>query len=95
MLESKENAIEFLYGSKRATGTFCSPKFVNKLKKLAEDKPDECQIVAENPDGSIVAHFPVKWVKINVGSKGRKFTEEEKIAAAERLAIYRERRMSK
>lgn len=84
MLESKENAIEFLYGDKQATGTFCSPKFVNRLKKLAENNPDECKIVAENEDGSIVAHFPVKWVKVSPPRK-RDMTEEEKDALRERF----------
>lgn len=84
MLESKENAIEFLYGDKQATGTFCSPKFVNRLKKLAENNPDECKIVAENEDGSIVAHFPVKWVRVSPPRK-IDMTEEEKDALRERF----------
>ena len=84
MLESKENAIEFLYGDKQATGTFCSPKFVNRLKKLAENNPDECKVVAENEDGSIVAHFPVKWVRVSPPRK-IDMTEEEKDALRERF----------
>ena len=84
MLESKENAIEFLYGDKEATCTFCSPRFVNKARKLAEKFPDECQIVAENPDGSVVIHCPVKYIKLSRNA-GREMTEEEKAANSERF----------
>ena len=75
MLESKENAIEFLYGDKTATCTFCSPKYVNKIKKLVKDRSEECKIVAENEDGSIVAHIPVKWIKIQAS---RILSEEQR-----------------
>lgn len=91
MLESKENAIEFLYGDKEATVTFCSPRYVSKIKKLAEERPDECKIVVENKDGSIVAHVPVKWVKISPIRAARPMTEEQKEALTERLRKAREK----
>ena len=77
-----ENVIEYLRGQKTATATFCSQsKLGNKVKRLAEERPEECQVMAENPDGSIVAHFPVKWIKISVP---RQFSEEQKAEMAER-----------
>ena len=92
MLESKENAIEFLYGDKTATCTFCSPKFVNKIKKYSENRED-CKIVAENKDGSIVCHVPVKWIKVSPPRQvNREYTEEEKLEVAKRLKEYRERK---
>ena len=84
MLESKENAIEFLYGDKQATATFCSPRHINRVKKLAEQFPDECQVVVENPDSSIVAHFPVRWIRIQRPNESE-MTEEQKNAARERM----------
>ena len=84
MLESRENAIEFLYGDKQATATFCSPRHINRVKKLAEQFPDECQIVAENQDSSIVAHFPVKWIRIQRPNQ-RDLTEEERAEIRERF----------
>lgn len=61
----QENVIEFVRGSQVATANFCVGRLASRVKKLAEERPDECQIVHENKDGSVVAHFPVKWVKIN------------------------------
>ena len=84
MLESRENAIEFLYGDKMATATFCSPRHINRVKKLAEQFPDECQIVVENSDSSIVAHFPVKWIRIQKPNQ-RDLTEEERAEIRERF----------
>lgn len=81
-----ENVIEFLRDSKTATVTFCQGRYVSKIKKLAEEYPEDVQITYENPDGSIVAHVPTKWVKV---SAPRKMSEEQKEMFAERLAQYR------
>ena len=60
-----ENVIEFLLNEKRATVTFSQGRFKSRIRKLAEEHPEDCQIVAENRDGSICAHVPVDWVKIS------------------------------
>lgn len=88
MTWDNENAIEFLRDQKIATGTFCQGRYVSKIKKLAEERPDECQITDENPDGSIVAHFPVSWVKI-APPREVNLTEEQKTVLAERLRSAR------
>ena len=81
-----ENVIEFFRNQEKATVTFCQPRFVGKVKELAEEYPEDVQITYENPDGSIVAHVPTKWIKI---SAPRKMTEEQREKCAERLAQYR------
>ena len=60
-----ENGIEFLKDSDRATVSFSQGRYISKIKRLATEHPEECQIVVENTDGSICAHIPVSWVKIN------------------------------
>jgi hypothetical protein len=92
-----ENVIEFLRGYQRATATFCSQnKLGNKVRKLAKEYPEEVQIVAENPDGSIVAHFPSKWVKIMAPSKNRpEMSEEKKQELRERIKEINEQRWHK
>ena len=85
-----ENVIEFLRGQKTATVTFANAtRYNNKIRKMAEQYPDECQIVCENADGSIMAHIPVKWIRVT-RSTGREFTEEEKKANTERLKSMRQ-----
>lgn len=82
---SKENNIEWLNGQDRVTVSFSQGKFINKVKKLAESHP-EVEIVAENYDGTITAHLPLKYIKI---SAPRVMTEEQKEAARERLLQMR------
>ncbi len=60
-----ENVIEWTKGQGRATLTLSQRRTITKVKRLAEKHPEECQVVAENPDGSICAHVPVSWIKIS------------------------------
>ena len=60
-----ENDIEFLKDSDRATVSFSQGRYISRIKKLAAERPAECEIVAENTDGSVCAHIPVSWIKIN------------------------------
>jgi len=76
----RENVIEFERNYSRATGTFCQPRYISRIRKLAEERPEACQIVAENKDGTIVAHFPTEWIRINPGVE---LTEEQKKVRAE------------
>lgn len=63
--DGSENVIEWIKDEKRATLTLSQRRTISRVKQLAEQYPDQCQIVAENKDGSICAHVPVNWVKIS------------------------------
>lgn len=52
-----ENVIEFIGDEKRATVTFSQGRYKSRIRKLAEEHPEECQIMAENKDGSLCAHI--------------------------------------
>ena len=66
-------------------------KHINRIKKLYEERKDEFKYLVENPDGSVCAKIPLKWIKINADSKtGRVMTEEQKEAARIRLQKARE-----
>jgi hypothetical protein len=87
-LGNRENNIEFIRDEKRATCFFTQGRFITRMKKLAEQYPDECQIVGENKDGSIVAHFPVKWIHISRHESN--MTDEQREAARERMRLLNE-----
>ena len=89
MDDFKENVIEFVQNSKVATVTFYQGRFISKIKELAKQYPDEVKITHTNPDGSIVAHIPTHYIKIN--NKTSNLTEEERKEIGERL---RESRMN-
>ena len=90
-MDNKENMVEFLTGQRTCTVTFTNQKHINRIKKLYEERKDDFTYLVENPDWSICAKIPLKWIKINPGSKeGRVMTEEQKEAARLRLAKARE-----
>ena len=88
-----ETACDYLSCDKHAT--FCSSetKWINKILKLAEEYPDqvEIQVLPENNQGMILAHIPKGWFKLNPPRK-REMTEEQREAAAKRLAEARAKR---
>lgn len=85
-----ENVLEFISGARTVTVSFTNQKHINRIKKLYEERKDDFKYFHENTDGSICAKIPLKWIKINSGSKtGRVMTEEQKEAARIRLANAR------
>ena len=91
-MENSENMIEFISGTRTATVSFTNQKHINRIKKLYEERKDDFKYFVENPDGSVCAKIPLKWIKINPGSKdGRIMTEEQKEAARIRLANARKK----
>ena len=90
-MENTENMVEFISGTRTATVTFTNQKHINRIKKIYEERKDDFKYFKENKDGSICAKIPLKWIKINAGSKtGRVMTEEQKEAARIRLQKVRE-----
>ncbi len=77
-----ENVIEFLENQERATVTFSQGRYKTRIRRLAAERPEECQIVAENQDGSLCAHIPVAWIKIN---PTQQLTEEQREQRAETM----------
>lgn len=86
---SQENVIEFTTGSHTVTVTFTNHKYINRIKKLFEKRKDDFTYFVENIDGSVCAKFPLKWIRIQPGSKiNHIMTEEQKEAARNRLRKY-------
>lgn len=52
-----ENVIEFMTNGTRATLSFSQGRYKSVIRKLAEKHPEDCQIIADNKDGSICAMF--------------------------------------
>lgn len=75
MYGCNENVIEFIKDEERATVTFSQGRYKSRIKQLAKSHPEECQIIAENQDGSMCAHVPVKWIRIN---PSKELSDEER-----------------
>lgn len=77
-----EIAIEWERGKEIATiSAYNNSRLKGKIMKYVKSHPNEVD-VKENKDGSIVAHVPIKWVKV---SPTKQMSEEQKIAAGERM----------
>lgn len=84
--ETEENEIEFMKDDNRATVTFSQTRFINKVKQMAKEYPEDVKIIAEdkNKDGntsSICASLPVSWI-VKPG-KPRELSEEHTNALRE------------
>lgn len=77
-----ENVIEWLKEDSIATLTLSQRRMITRVKRLSETHPEECEIVAQNKDGSICAHVPVSWIRIK---PPKHLTEEQRQDAAKRL----------
>ena len=86
-----ECVIEFVRGDKTASVTAASSTRLNsKIKKLAEQYPEEVQILAVNDDGSVFAHIPVRFIKVGAPRKVE-MSDEQKAELAERFRLAREK----
>lgn len=89
-MENTENMIEFISGARTATVSFTNRKHINRIKNIYEERKDDFKYFRENPDGSICAQIPLKWIKISPTKRNsRIYTEEEKRKIAERLGNAR------
>lgn len=66
MAEIKENVIEWITGDKRVTVSLTQKRFINRVKMLAEKHPEDVEIIAENRDGTICAHLPLKALHLTI-----------------------------
>ena len=89
MNEIKETVYEHVQGEDTFTVTAAERSSITMLRRLQEKHPAEVEIVAENPDGSLVAHLPYSWMRI-VPKKKVVMSEERRAEAAERLRAARE-----
>lgn len=84
MEKNNENAVEFFNYDKTCTVSFTNQRFCNKMKKIYEKHPEQFERFEINPDGSVYARMPLKWLKISV-PRTVNMTDEEKQKIADRL----------
>ena len=59
-MDFKDNHIEWITGDDRMTVTLTQKRFINRVLKLAKKHKDAVEIVANNADGSVCAHLPIR-----------------------------------
>ena len=90
--DMRENCIYWCDGDKFATvNVNGNGRYATRIRKLAEEHPEEAKVFSDEKGGYLVAAIPVKAVKLNiVHGKSVPMTEERKQALMEGLARYRE-----
>ena len=83
-----ETAVEYIKGENYLTWYSDDPKWVNRIRQLAEDSAD-VQIVSDDGEG-VLAHCPVSWFKPPKPPIKRNMTAEQRKAAAERMKNARD-----
>lgn len=90
MADIQENMVEWISGEHYMTTTFTDRKRSNRLRKLYKERPEDFKYIIDNDDGYVTARIPLRWLKINPGSKTkRKMSEEQKKKSSENLAKAR------
>lgn len=80
-----EVSVEFIKGEKYLTWYSDDFATIRHIKKLQSEYPNDVAVVAED-ESSIVVHIPVSWFREPKPKAKREMTEEQRLAAAERLA---------
>lgn len=80
-----EVSVEFIKGEKHLTWYSDDFATIRHIKKLQSEYPNDVVVVAED-ESSIVVHVPVSWFREPKPKAKREMTEEQRLAAAERLA---------
>ena len=93
MIELKETVFETDSDNKFATITTNERKWIAKLNKLVEKRPDEVKIVSRPEDnhGYMLAHVPKSYMKLSP-PKVMTFSDEQRRAAGERLKNSRSKK---
>lgn len=96
MADLKETCITYVGEDK--TAIFCSSerKWINKILKLHEQRPNEINIIYRPEDnfGMLYAEIPKNFIKISPPRQVN-YTDEQKSVMAERLATARKNKYEK
>lgn len=75
-LQEQETVILFNEAEKTASVYTHNLKFLQKLKQLQQDRPDDCRIKRNDTESRAAEYIvPKKWIKINAP---RQLSEDEK-----------------
>lgn len=79
-----EVTVEFIKGDKYLTWYSDDFAIIRHMKKLQAENPTDVVVVNEDED-SMLIHVPVSWFREPKPKAKREMTEEQRLAAAERM----------
>ena len=95
--DMRENCIYWCDGDKFATvNVNGNGRYATRIRKLAEEHPEEARIFSDEKGGYLVAAIPVKAIKLNIlHGNGKEWTEEEREVQRERMRALLEAKRNK
>ena len=91
MADTYESCVTYITGESHAVFYSCDRKYVGRMRKLAEQYPDDVIIKMDDPEFGLKVLVPKTWFKEpRPPAKRGTMTDEQKAAAAERLRKARE-----
>lgn len=84
--KERETVITFNEADKTADVFTYNRKLLGQLSQLASDRPDECKVIYDNPEGAVCYEVPKKWIKVRAS---RILSDEQRQAIADRLSQNR------
>lgn len=91
-MDFRETSVEYLSCDDHATFYSSEAKWIRKITALQSEYPDDITITHQDED-SIIAHIPKIWLKIKPPRK-MTLTDEQRLAAAERMSNARKKKGS-
>lgn len=87
----QETCVEFSKGESTLSWYSSDSKWIARMVQLANDRPDEVEIVYKDEDG-LLLHCPASWFKPPKPPIKRNLTPEQRAELAERMKQARESR---
>lgn len=86
MADTYETCVTYITGETHAIFYSCDRKYVGRLRKLAEQHPEDVIITMDDPEFGLKAMVPKTWFREpRPPIKRAPLSEEQRQAAAERL----------
>lgn len=92
MTDIRETAIDHVAGEDFASLYTSEVKWINLIRKLKEQYPDEVEIKHVNEDGSMLVHIPASWMKVKPKKKVC-LTQAQIDASKARLELGRKKKL--
>lgn len=70
------------------------PKVIDRLNKEAKERPEDCKVIKEGPEGAMEYEVPKKWLRPRPSRK-MEYTEEERAEMSARMKKIRKDRDEK
>lgn len=89
MAKEMETSVDYCYGDEKLTLWTSNIYDIPKMRKMCKENPEECVIDVDDGE-TFQCKMPKSWLRLPRKPVKREMTEEQRMAASERLKKARE-----